>query len=75
MPSKTGKSGLNFIRSDDENTLVTKEQPDEIIDFFKIIYIFLKEPYSHLPKSEIVLNLKNNIFSKLGVDSFSKWLF
>lgn len=74
-PSKTGKNGLNFIRAEDENNLILKEQPEEIIDFFKLIYVLLQEPYQHLSNTEILPNLKNNLFSKVGADSFSKLYF
>lgn len=72
VPSKTGKNGLNFVRSEDELNLVSKEQQDEIYEFFKVIYILLKVPYTELPKNELITNLKSNLFPKYNVDSFSK---
>ena len=73
MPSKTGKNGLNFVRADDENGLISKDQPDEVIEFFKVIYILLKEPYEDIPNNKIIVNLKTIIFPKYNVDSFSKY--
>jgi hypothetical protein len=63
------------VRSEDESNLVSKEQQDEIYEFFKVIYILLKIPYSNLPKNELITNLKSNLFPKYNVDSFSKYLF
>lgn len=73
VPSKTGKNGLNFIRTEDENNLITKEQPEEILNFIKIIYILLKEPYSNIPTADLIVNLKQNIFPKYSIDTFSKY--
>ena len=73
IPSKTGKNGLNFVRGDDENNLINKEQPDEIKEFFKVIYILLKEPFENLPDCDIIINIKTTIFPKYNVDSFSKY--
>ena len=71
-PSKTGKNGLNFVKTEDEINLVTKPQPDEILEFFKVIYILLKENYECLSKDILISNIKNNFFPKYKVDSFSK---
>lgn len=75
VPSKTGKNGLNFVRTEDENNLVNKEQPEEILEFFKVIYVLLKEPFKDIPKNELIIYMKNTLFPKFGVDSFSKQTF
>lgn len=75
VPSKTGKNGLNFVRGDDENNLINKEQPDEIKEFFKVIYILLKEPFEDIPENKIIVNIRTTIFPKYKVDSFSKYLY
>lgn len=72
VPSKTGKNGLNFVRSEDESNLATKEQHDEIIEFFKVIYILFKISYEDIAKNDIIPHLRNVLFGKYNVDSFSK---
>lgn len=72
VPSKTAKNGLNFVKSDDENILFTKDQPEEIVEFFKLIYIIMKEPFEGIENNNIIRNIKESIFSKYNVDSISK---
>lgn len=72
VPSKTAKNGLNLIRNEDEQKLYSNEQSDDVYDFFKLIYILLKEDYSQIPKNELIINMKNCVFVKYGVDNISK---
>lgn len=63
---------MNFIRSDDENNLVSKDQPEEIVEFFKILYILLKEPFEDIPRERLILNIKENLFVKYESENFRK---
>lgn len=43
-PSKTAKNGLSLFSKEEENNLLNKEQPKEIINFFKFLsMLFNKE--------------------------------
>jgi hypothetical protein len=71
-PSKIASNGLNFFTKEDENNLCKKEQTEEILDVFRIIYIILNENYSDLPNNKLIENLFNSVMPKLKVENLSK---
>ncbi len=71
-PSKIASNGLNFFTKEDENNLCKKEQTEEILDVFRIIYIILNENYSDIPNNKLIENLFNNVMPKLKVENLSK---
>jgi hypothetical protein len=71
-PSKTAQNGLNFVTKDEENNLSTKEQPQEIINIFKLIYIILGIDYTSIPDNLIIQHLTKDIYTQLGVENLSK---
>jgi hypothetical protein len=74
-PSKTAQNGLNFVTKDEEANLCQKQQNEEILNVFKLIYIFINEDYSNIPDDQLISNLTNNIYPKLGIESLSKYFF
>jgi hypothetical protein len=71
-PSKTAVNGLNFVNKDEETNLCNNEQPDEILNVFRIVYYLINEDFSDVPQNELIENLIYNIMPKLGVDNLSK---
>lgn len=71
LPSKTAQNGLNFVTKDEETNLAVKEQPEEILNLFKLIYIILNEDYSSLESNTLIQNLVQNIYPKLNVENLS----
>jgi len=43
QPSKTAKNGLSLFSKDEENNLINKEQPKEIINFFKFVTLLFNK--------------------------------
>lgn len=70
--SKTASNGLNFLTKDEESNLCKKEQSEDILDFFRIIYIVLNENYSDIPNNKLIENLFSNVLPKLKVENLSK---
>jgi hypothetical protein len=70
VASKTAVSGLNFLTPDEEKKLKSKEQPEEILNIFRFIYIALNCSYDDLPPQELIPNL-SQIYTEKGVDSLS----
>jgi hypothetical protein len=68
--SKTAVSGLNFLTPDEEKKLKSKEQPEEILNIFRFIYIALNSRYEDILPQELISNL-TNIYTDKGVDSLS----
>jgi hypothetical protein len=73
-PSKTAINGLNFVNQTEEQNLIKKEQPIEIINVFKLIYILLNENYEEIEDNKILENLITKILPKLKFESLSKAL-
>ena len=71
-PSKTAQNGLNFVTKDEEHNLCKKEQPEEILNVFRLIYILINEPYTQIPPQKLIENLTSGIFEKLGAENLSK---
>ncbi len=71
-PSKTAQNGLNFVTKDEENNLCKKEQPEEILNVFRLVYILLNEPLINIPPQKLIENLTTVVFEKLGVENLSK---
>jgi hypothetical protein len=71
FPSRTAQNGLNFITPDDEHALSIKEQPEVIINMFKLIYLYLGESYDTQTNQTLIAHLINNIQPKYNVDNLS----
>lgn len=69
IPTKTAQNGLKFITKEEENYLLKKEQPKEIINIFILIFILLNEEYENIPPEQIISYLINEIYKKYNVDS------
>lgn len=78
IPSKTATNGLNFISKEDELNLWEKEQPEKILNIFKIIYLMLGEEtdieIDDLPGNKLTEHLITVIMPKLGINSLSKYI-
>lgn len=71
-PSKTAQNGLNFITRDEESNLSKKEQPNEIINIFRLIYMIVDEEYEYLPQNQIIYNFIQVLLPKLKGENLSK---
>jgi len=71
-PSKTAQNGLNFVTKEEENNLLKKDQPEEILNVFRLIYILLNEDYKDITPQKIIENLNTKIFARMGVENISK---
>lgn len=71
-PSKTAQNGLNFVTKDEENNLCKKEQSEEILNVFRLVYILLNEPYSQITPQKMIENLLTVVFEKISVENLSK---
>jgi hypothetical protein len=74
-PSKTAQSGLNFITKDEEQTLASTAQPEDIVYVFKLIYIYLGESYDSLPDDAVIVHLITVLEAKYNVDNLSKYTY
>jgi hypothetical protein len=71
-PSKTAQNGLNFITIQEENNLCTKDQPQEIVNIFKLIYIYLNET---IPEEVNIFDyLMHTLLKKYKADNLSNFL-
>ncbi len=75
MPSKTAQNGLTFVTKDEEANLCKKEQPEEILNVFRIIYTIINEKYDHLEPGRLIDNMVNTILPKIQVENLSKIIF
>ena len=72
-PSKTAQNGLNLVKTLDENELAKKQQPEELIILFRLIYLLIGEKYEMIiPQNDLLQNLIINIYPKLKVENLSK---
>lgn len=69
IPTKTAQNGLKFITKEEENYLLKKEQPKEIINIFTLIFILLNEEYEYIPPEQLISHLINEVYTKYNVDS------
>jgi len=74
-PSKTAQNGLNFVTKDEEINLSKKDQPEEILNIFRLIYILVNHEYSALPTNKLIENLLTNILPKNNIDCLKKNFF
>jgi hypothetical protein len=74
-PTITAQNGLNFISKDDEVQICLQEQPLEINNIFKIIYILINYDYEKLGECNLINQLLKIIFPLLKVNSLSKCVF
>ena len=73
VPSKVAQSGLNFFNKEEESSLAKKENnPDEILNIFRMIFILLNENYEHIQPNKYIEYLTTKIFPVYKVDSMSK---
>ena len=70
-PSKTAINGLNFVTTIEEQNLLKKEQPIEIINVFKLIYVLMNESLENIEENKIIENLLNTVLPRIKVDSLS----
>jgi len=61
-----------LITKDEETKLVKKEQPNEILNVFRAIYIVINESYDGILPNSLIENLINKILPKLKVENLSK---
>jgi hypothetical protein len=71
-PSKTAQNGLNFVTKDEESNLSKKEQPNEIINIFRLVYMIVGEEYEQFSPNQIISNFITNLLPKLKADNLSK---
>lgn len=71
-PSKTAQNGLNFVTKGEEESLCSKEQPEEIINIFKLIYILVGQDYTNINPQKLIEHLIVEVFPILGVENISK---
>jgi hypothetical protein len=74
-PSKTAQNGLTFVNKAEEEILCKKEQPEEILNVFRIIYIILNINIDEIPNNKLIDNLINSVLPSIKVDSLSKFIF
>ena len=55
----------------EEQNLVKKEQPIEIINVFKIIYILINESYQNVEDSKIIETLLSKLLPNIKADNLS----
>ena len=60
------------MNATEEQNLLKKEQPIEIINVFKLIYLLMNESYDNLEESKIIENLLNTVLPRIKFDSLSK---
>jgi hypothetical protein len=70
--SKTAVNGLNFVKKEEENSLLKKDQKEKIVDVFKFFCILLKENYEDLPSNKIIEFFMLTILPKYKIESLSK---
>ena len=75
IPTKTAQNGLNFITKDEEGYLIKKEQPQEMISLFTVIYVLLNENYEQIEPQRIISNLFTEIYAKYQVDTIKELFF
>lgn len=71
-PSKTAQNGLTFVTKDEENNLCKKEQPEEILNVFRIIYVLVNHKYDDIPPQKLIDNMINVILPNLKIENLSK---
>lgn len=74
-PGKTAQSGLAFVTKEEENNLCKKDQPEEILNVFRIIYLIIGEDIESVPSNKLIDNLINVVMPRIGVDALSKQLY
>jgi hypothetical protein len=74
LPSKTAQNGLNFVTKEEEHSLANKDQPDEIINIFKLVYLYLNEPLEGQTELTIIAHLINELLPKYHAENLSKLL-
>ena len=75
IPTKTAQNGLNFITKDEEGYIMKKEQPQEMISLFTVIYVLLNENYEQIEPQRIISNLFTEIYAKYQVDTIKELFF
>ena len=70
--SKTALNGLNFIKREEEQSLVKKEQPEQVLDVFRFLLILSNEKYKNLKGNSLKEEFYDKIFSKYKLDNLSK---
>ena len=71
QPSKTAINSLNFVTKDEESNLAKKDQPIEVINIFKIIYMIIDEEYYDLEQNNIISNFLTMIIPRLKQENLS----
>lgn len=70
--SRTCQNSLSFITKEAEKALLEKEQPKEVINLIKLIYLVLCEETEGLEGNSLLVNLYENIYPKYKVDTMRK---
>ena len=71
-PSKTAQNGLTFVTKEEEAILCRKDQPEEILNVFRIIYIIINEDFEPVAPNKLIDNLINVVLPKIKVENLSK---
>jgi hypothetical protein len=71
-PSKTAQNGLTFVTKEEEANLCKKDQPEEILNVFRIIYIIINEDFESVQPNKLIDNLINVVLAKIKVENLSK---
>jgi len=69
---------LKFFNTQEEQNLIKTDQPEEIINVFRLIYLAINEDYSSIPPNKIIEILFKDLLPKYKVDCmknlFSEYL-
>ena len=71
-PSKTAQNGLTFVTKTEEENLWKKDQPEEILKVFRIIYLIMNENMEEIAATELIGNLIKNVLPRIQIENLSK---
>ena len=72
IPNVAYSNGLNFLTKNEIEILISKNQPKEILNIFKIILFFLGEDFSEIEDNNILQYFFNIIYKKYKISSIKE---
>jgi len=72
--SKVATNGLNFVKKEEENNLLKKEQNEKIIDVFRFFCLLLNENHERITKEKIIEFFLLTVLPKYKVETLSKYI-